>query len=215
MIKSTEKNENNLKQLSKEQSIEAILAAATKVLSQEGYAGATISRVAETAGVSRGLLHYHFKNKEELLAKVLRENMKKSVEIANSLFLNCKSADHFVDALVNAFKSLAKSNQNYFNLFLEGLVVAKRSSLIRQELTDLYELFRASLINSLNKMQNDGIISTIIPPIGLATLIMGVLDGIGIQLMTVKGMAENDENWSYIKNGLLAMMNKRRWVDIE
>ncbi len=37
------------------------------VLSQHGYAGATIVAVAETAGMSPGLLHHHFKNKREML----------------------------------------------------------------------------------------------------------------------------------------------------
>ena len=44
-----------------------ILQAAGKVLMRQGYARTTIKEVAAEAGVSRGLLHYYFKNKEEML----------------------------------------------------------------------------------------------------------------------------------------------------
>jgi len=52
-----------------------ILAAVRSILAQKGYAGTTINLVAAEANVSRGLLHYYFKNKEEMLATVIKENM--------------------------------------------------------------------------------------------------------------------------------------------
>ena len=39
-----------------------------------GAAGATFDHVAREAGVSRGLLHYHFGTKEKLLAEVVRRD---------------------------------------------------------------------------------------------------------------------------------------------
>lgn len=40
-------------------------------MSDLGYAGATTLAVAERAGVSAGLIHHHFKNKEEMLDELL------------------------------------------------------------------------------------------------------------------------------------------------
>lgn len=42
-----------------------------RVLASHGYAGATITRVAEEAGVAPGLVHHHFKSKDDLLASLL------------------------------------------------------------------------------------------------------------------------------------------------
>lgn len=42
-----------------------------RVLAEHGYAGATIAAVADEAGVSPGLVHHHFKNKEELLDELV------------------------------------------------------------------------------------------------------------------------------------------------
>ena len=51
---------------------QAILKAAGACLGERGYAATTIAEIAAQAGVSRGLLHYYFKSKEELLAQVVR-----------------------------------------------------------------------------------------------------------------------------------------------
>jgi TetR/AcrR family transcriptional repressor of bet genes len=49
-----------------------ILQAFATVLAEHGYAGATIAAVAAEAGVAPGLVHHHFKNKEELLSALLQ-----------------------------------------------------------------------------------------------------------------------------------------------
>lgn len=48
-----------------------ITQAFAKVLADHGYAGATITAVADEADLSPGLLHHHFKNKQEMLDELL------------------------------------------------------------------------------------------------------------------------------------------------
>ena len=50
-----------------------ILSAFARVLADHGYAGATIAQVAAAADVSPGLLHHHFRDKEEMLSALLDE----------------------------------------------------------------------------------------------------------------------------------------------
>jgi AcrR family transcriptional regulator len=49
-----------------------IVEAAITVVAEEGYARASMARIAQQAGLSKGLLSYHFRNKEHLLEQVLR-----------------------------------------------------------------------------------------------------------------------------------------------
>lgn len=49
-----------------------ILAAATSVFAELGYAGARVDEIAERAGVNKAMLYYHVGNKGELYAAVLR-----------------------------------------------------------------------------------------------------------------------------------------------
>jgi len=50
---------------------EQIARAFQKVMAKQGYDGAAITDVARAAGLTPGLLHYHFKNKLEILLAVL------------------------------------------------------------------------------------------------------------------------------------------------
>lgn len=52
---------------------ERLLAAAYAVLAERGYEAATVKEVARAAGVAPGLVHYYWRNKEELLTEVLQQ----------------------------------------------------------------------------------------------------------------------------------------------
>ena len=50
---------------------EKILQAAFTVLAREGYENTSIKDIAEEAGVAQGLVHYHYKSKQQLVLAVL------------------------------------------------------------------------------------------------------------------------------------------------
>jgi TetR/AcrR family acrAB operon transcriptional repressor len=51
----------------------AILMAALELLSQKGLASTSLDQIAQQAGVTRGAIYWHFKNKTELFATLLEE----------------------------------------------------------------------------------------------------------------------------------------------
>lgn len=50
-----------------------IAAAAIDTIAEVGYTGASFARIAERAGISRGLISYHFDNKDDLIKQVVHE----------------------------------------------------------------------------------------------------------------------------------------------
>lgn len=62
-----------LRQEQSEQRRQRILAAARSCFGGEGYAGATIGRIAKEAGVSNGLLYQFYRNKDHLFEVVLKD----------------------------------------------------------------------------------------------------------------------------------------------
>lgn len=50
---------------------EQIIQAAVRVLATKGYAGASLARIAEEAGVAKGVVSYHFDGKDDLLEQVV------------------------------------------------------------------------------------------------------------------------------------------------
>lgn len=50
-----------------------VVNAAIEVLAEDGYARASLSRIATCAGISKGVITYHFKSKDDLFAEVFRQ----------------------------------------------------------------------------------------------------------------------------------------------
>lgn len=55
----------------REESVEAIVQAALRCLARKGSESLAMREIADEAGVSKSLLHYHFKTKEDLLLAVI------------------------------------------------------------------------------------------------------------------------------------------------
>ncbi|WP_344018827.1 TetR/AcrR family transcriptional regulator [Streptomyces luteireticuli] len=50
-----------------------IIDAAVETLAEEGYAKASLARIAQRAGISKGVISYHFAGKEELLERLVEQ----------------------------------------------------------------------------------------------------------------------------------------------
>ena len=77
------------RKISREVRQQQLIAATMRVLSRKGYAQTTLSDVAAEAGVSHGLVNFHFESKEKLLSATLlfmaeeyRQNWQKALAAA-------------------------------------------------------------------------------------------------------------------------------------
>ena len=52
-----------------------IIAIAIDCFARYGYAGTSIDRIARAAGVTKGALYYHFRDKEQLLFAAVKERI--------------------------------------------------------------------------------------------------------------------------------------------
>ncbi len=75
-----------------------IVEALMNVMSTEGYAGATIPLIAKQAGLTAGLVHYHFDSKQSILLALVHHLLEKA-EIQPPADLDALSKlTHFIDA---------------------------------------------------------------------------------------------------------------------
>lgn len=95
---------------------EALLDAAEQLLVDVGYAGITTRRLAETAGVNHGLVHYYFGSNESLLVQALERFTERLVERQRSLY----SGDApFPDKWRTAMSYLVDDDARYEKIWLE------------------------------------------------------------------------------------------------
>lgn len=95
---------------------ERILQAAFSVLSRQGYGNTSIKDIAEEAGVAQGLIHYHFKSKEQLVLSVLAE-VCRAMEYAPS------SGQQGAQEAYAKFRAMLKESRATHALYIELLAV--------------------------------------------------------------------------------------------
>jgi len=78
-------NEEQLHQIRDERK-EQIKAAALQVFARKGILSAKMSMIAETAGISNGLLYHYFKSKDELFTSLVQEAMAESEAALRSVY---------------------------------------------------------------------------------------------------------------------------------
>jgi TetR/AcrR family transcriptional repressor of bet genes len=63
-----------------------LLKAAFEIIKRHGLAAASVSRIAEEAGTSKGIVHHYFKNKEQLIEQAVRyAHAKRSEDLVSRL----------------------------------------------------------------------------------------------------------------------------------
>jgi len=189
---------------------EKILAAVRCLLAKNGYMGTTINLVAKEAGVSRGLLHYYFKTKDEMLARVIKENMEISIAMISEVFHRHRTPEGYAKGIVSLLRNIMETDPDFLNLFFEGFAVARQSQIVKDELSSLYGKFRNALEAGLVAAKDKGIIRPALPLESLAAIITGLVDGMGLQLLTEPALCQNQTIWDSIETSITDLLCDNR-----
>ena len=114
------KTDDQIKEIRQEKRA-LILETALEIFATYGYHGASISMIAQHAGIAKGLLYTYFKSKEELLKAVVKDGFANFQAIYSPLLDKSFSEEMFTPALFreifkNAF-SILRDNIPFWRLY--------------------------------------------------------------------------------------------------
>jgi AcrR family transcriptional regulator len=183
-----------------------IARAARKILASKGAAKTTINEIAAEAGVSRGLLHYYFKNKEELLARIVRDDLQMSMKMIAKMFEKSRSADELAENLAGVLRLFAENALDGFFLFYESFALARQNPAAMVEFRSNYRMCRDAVRRELEKTVERGVIRPKVKLAGLAMLINGIIDGLGLQLVTEPELVKDEAVWESTRDSIRALL---------
>jgi AcrR family transcriptional regulator len=149
-----------------------------------GAAGSTFDVVAREAGVSRGLLHYYFGSKEQLLVEVVREDCEVRIASMGARIAKATTADEIIAALVMGLEEFIEGEPGSPAVIYELLSASRHSEDIRAELAELYRRWRADLADSLRTKEREGVVRLDADPDSVASMLFCLGDGFGIQVLS-------------------------------
>jgi AcrR family transcriptional regulator len=158
-----------------------LMSSAIDCFARFGYQGTTIDRIARAAGVTKGAIYYHFRDKEELLFEAVRDRVQgfeghvlEEVAPAGDALANLRRV---IDA---CFFHATVSNHRRFiiTLMVEALDTNPRLSI---EFRSILRRMRAFLAGIVRRGQQQGVLRGDVVPESVAAQIAGGIIGAEVQ----------------------------------
>jgi TetR/AcrR family transcriptional regulator, fatty acid metabolism regulator protein len=190
----------------REQKIDAILSSTIQLLAEKGYADTSIVDIATHAKVYKSLLHYYFKDKEDLVSKALAARSSTMIQPAKEALSAVKSIDELIDGAISFFKRDMEQNPDFFGLIFETWCTARRSKRIKEEFNSGISQRTADIKEVLDGAAKQRLIGVQDPVEleALARIILALYHGIALQLIHNPDIGSNQRMWDRLKKMLLA-----------
>lgn len=118
----------------------AIFDAAIKVFSSYGYTGATMDEIVTSAGVAKGSLYYHFKNKEELFNFIVDEGVNLILENVEQATKDIENPLEKIEISARVQLKYVYHNKDLIKLIISQLWgTEERNNFIRRKINLLLE----------------------------------------------------------------------------
>lgn len=157
-----------------------ILAAAADCIVRDGLAQVRMASIARTAGVSAGLLHYHFETKELLFGEVLRYSHEVSAELNRRALAD--AGDGPAERLSSFLDRCLPSDEQRADewlLWQELALLCIRDPHLAKVGADLYEDLYATVADIVSEGVTAGVFDTALDARAVAETAVALTDGFG------------------------------------
>ncbi len=161
-----------------------IIEAMRRSVARRGTAGSTFERVAREAGVSRGLLHYYFGTKEQLLVEAVRRDCALRMERLEAQLADAKTAEDFIDLAAEHLQQTLHEDPDFVTLLFELFTLSQRNKDIATEYAALMRSTREQVATMLAAAQQAGVLRLHASPEAAADIMFALTDGFAMRMLT-------------------------------
>jgi AcrR family transcriptional regulator len=160
-----------------------IVEAMRRSVAQHGTAGSTFERVSREAGVSRGLLHYYFGTKEQLLVEAVRRDCQLRLQRLEHQLAGAQTADDFIGLMARHLQEMIREDPEFVTLLFELFTLARRNADIAVEYATLMRTMREQVAEMLSVAQEDGVLRLHAEPEAVAEILFSLGDGFALRML--------------------------------
>jgi AcrR family transcriptional regulator len=160
-----------------------IVEAMRRSVAKRGTAGSTFDHVSREAGVSRGLLHYYFGTKEQLLVEAVRRDCELRMEVLEESLAGAQSADDFIDLMAENLQETVRDDPEFVTLVFELFMLSRRNEDIAVEYGGLIRRMRGQVAAMLAQAQGEGILRLHAEPEAVADVLFSLADGLALRML--------------------------------
>ena len=157
-----------------------IVRATVDCIAKYGYHNFSMQDVAKMAGVSKGIIHYYFLNKDDLMMSVLD---KVASDIERVLHADMDSSDHpkkKLEIFIEICLDVVRSTKEYYQVNMDFWTQINQKEDVRQVIARHYVKFRQTCSRVLREGIAQGVFRRV-DPHEYSSYIISVIDGISLQ----------------------------------
>ena len=155
----------------RKQLVEAAIAA----IHAHGFADATVARIAAQAGISAGMVHHYFKDKDELLFATMRHLLAELRSDAVARLARTADPASRIRAIIDACFGDAQFDEQVFSAWLALYGNARHSPRLMNILSVYHRRLRSSLLHDLRRLVTEA------DALRLAEGIAAMIDGLWLR----------------------------------
>jgi AcrR family transcriptional regulator len=160
-----------------------IVEAMRRSVAKRGAAASTFEHVAREAGVSRGLLHYYFATKEQLLVEAARRDCELRMENLEGQLAGAQTADDFIALMAQNLRETVSADPDFVTLVFELFTLSRRNEEIAVEYARLMRRTRDLLAGMLASAQDEGVLRLHAEPETVAEILFSLGDGFALRML--------------------------------
>lgn len=153
-------------------------------VARRGVAGSTFDQVSREAGVSRGLLHYYFGTKEQLLVEAARRDCELRLEQLEQQVAGVRTADDFIALLAQKLQETISEDPDFVTLVFELFTLSRRNAEIAAEYAGLVRRTRERVAGLLAVAQENGVLRLHAEPEAVAEIVFSIGDGLALRMLS-------------------------------
>jgi AcrR family transcriptional regulator len=153
-----------------------IIKAFFRIVSEKGFAKATIREIAEAAGCNHGLLHHYFKDKQAIIeasvdyaVTVYREEMEEGLA-------ELDTATEQIRFFIPRYLDLSRRNLEISRAWLDLYALSKNEDSVREPVQECFREARRMIAEVISRGIKRGEFRKVKPEV-LASVILGSLEG--------------------------------------
>jgi AcrR family transcriptional regulator len=153
-------------------------------VARRGSTGSTFDHVAREAGVSRGLLHYYFGTKEQLLVEAVRRDCELRLERLEEQLATAETARDYIALMAQNLEETIRDEPDFLTLLFELFTLSRRNDDIAVEYAGLMQRTRAQVAGMLAAAEQEGVLSLHAEPEAVAEILFSLGDGLALRMLS-------------------------------
>lgn len=136
----------------KEETRKLLLESAVQIFAEFGFHGASVDKIAEHAGFSKGAFYANFNSKEELFLALLEKQMQLHVDKIHRVIDQQHPLSHFIEKLDQYPIYIREENRTWSMLNMEFLLFAMRDESVRYKWSNMITRSVEQISQSIEKL---------------------------------------------------------------